>query len=354
MSRTLSTTSLSERAESLDVPRSVGIADDPADALEARLAVLEDARWSLSFSSAEAAADAVADLVPAGASIVAASTLTPPAEAALARASARGVEVIRVNTRDPIDVAGALRTSTKLLWLASPVGPRLELTDIRAVTTIARLAGVRTVVDNSVWTAANQRPLDLGADLVLYTQTGALLGAAELDLGAIAGRSAELRLALSVARGERSPTRADAGRALLGIETLALRAQKQELNALLVARRLNDNPHIKRVVSPALDSFAQRSIVRRQSTGIGPVLAIEVRGGTARIRAFLSALRLWSNAVALGGNRSAIVPEPGSPAWFTLSAGLEDGRELIADLERALRESAEQAVPEDPALSEAA
>lgn len=316
---------------------------DALTEFELRLAALERGAAAVAFASGSDAADAV--LREAGAEVVAAADIGPVARAALVRFAARGGRVVWVDGTDPVSVAGAITTSTGLVWVGAPIGASLAVPDIRALAAITRLAGARLVVDASPWTASIIRPLELGADASIVTEPATLVGAIDAAIGVVTVRDG--RWSTKLATDRKAPPKAEILRAALGLDTLALRLQRRELAALLVARRLAESPHARRVWFAGLESFPQRAVVKAQAHGVGPVLAAEIRGGPARVEAALRRLRVWSpidtqSRGLAGGNRSQAWIDAAS-GRVVLSAGLEDPRDLIDELEWALRVTAELA-----------
>lgn len=316
--------------------------------LERRLAEAEGAARAITFASGADAADAVFAEIAAGQEVVASTHASPILRAALARLASRGVRVVWVETHDPVAIAGALTISTRAVLVGVPSGPSLEIADLRALAAITRLASAKLIVDASPWTAATIKPLELGADASLITDPAALIGATDARFATVALRDTKWAGRIARWRDERAaPDDAEVARAALGLDTLTLRTQRRELAALLLARRLSESPHIRSVWFPGLDTFPQRSLVRSISAGLGPVLAVDVRGGAARVDAVLERLQLWSKrqereGSLTGGNRSLTWIDEGS-GRLILSPGLDDPARLIDELLWALRTTAELA-----------
>jgi len=268
-----------------------------------------------------------------------------------------GIEVTFVDQADTAAFERALRPATRLIMLETPSNPLLRLTDLAAVAALARERGVLTVVDNTVATPVNQRPLDHGADLVVHSVTKALSGHSDVLAGAVVG-SRELidrvwRTHLAVGS-VISPH--EAWLALRGLRTLGMRVERQNANALAVARFLAGHPAVAAVNYPGLPDHPQHDLARRQMRGHGGLLSFEPRGGAEAAERFLSALTLVRRAASLGGLHTLAVrpaamwsdgfteeqlAEAGvPPALVRVAVGVEDTGDLIADLDRALAAAA--------------
>jgi methionine-gamma-lyase len=266
-----------------------------------------------------------------------------------------GVEVTQVDQRDPAQFKKAIRPNTRLLLLESPSNPVMALTDLRAVGLIAREHGILTVIDNTFATPLNQRPLELGIDLVFYSATKYLGGHSDLVAGAVLGRRDlvekvwNCHVMLGAVLGP-----FDAWLLLRGLRTLALRVRQHNENALALAQFLEAHPAVKVVHYPGLKSHPQHELACRQMTGFGGMLSVELKGGYDAADRLLSNLRLPSRAASLGGVESLAV-HPASnflhymsleesekigiaPGLLRISVGIEAARDLIADFEQALAE----------------
>jgi methionine-gamma-lyase len=247
----------------------------------------------------------------------------------------------------------AIRPETKLVIAETPTNPLLDVTDLRAVCGAARGRGVLTLVDNTFATPINQRPIELGADLVVHSATKYLGGHSDLVAGVVAGPSALLDRIWDtslVLGGTLGPF--DAWLLLRGLRTLPLRIERHNATALAVARFLEWHPAVERVNYPGLESHPQHELARRQMSGFGGMLSFEVRGGAAAAERCIAGMTLAARAGSLGGVESLVVHpaamwahsmseerlrEAGiQPGLVRFSVGLEGERDLIADLERAL------------------
>jgi methionine-gamma-lyase len=264
-----------------------------------------------------------------------------------------GISVSFVDGTDPAAYAAAVGAKTKLLYLESPANPTLALTDVSAVVSIARECGLITVMDNTLATPVNQRPLDLGVDVVVHSATKYLGGHADLVAGVIVGDAEVIdRVRWNTNKllgGVISPL--TAWLVLRGIRTLALRMERHNRNAQTVAEFLDGHPKVSDVHYPGLRTHPQHEVARRQMSGFGGVLAFDVRG-VDEGRHLADTLRLCSLAVSFGDVATLIqhsatmthaqVPRPHrleagiTDGLMRMSVGIEDVTDIIADIERGL------------------
>lgn len=265
-----------------------------------------------------------------------------------------GVEFSFVDTADPGNVRKAVRDNTKLILTETPANPTMKLTDLEAVSGVAREHGILHAVDNTFLTPYFQRPLELGADLVVHSTTKYFDGHNATIGGAVITRTDEqakaLRFIMNATGMIMSPQ--VAWLTLQGAKTLSLRMDRQSANALAIARFLESHPAVIRVNYPGLESFPQHALARRQATGFGAMLSFEVRGGVTAGKRLMDRIKLWTLAENLGSVESlvthpvtmthaAVEPAERQRIGLTdglvrLSVGLEDAEDLIAALATAL------------------
>jgi cystathionine beta-lyase/cystathionine gamma-synthase len=265
-----------------------------------------------------------------------------------------GVEFSFIDTSDPETVRRSLRDNTKLIVTETPGNPTLKLTDIRAVSDIAQEAGIVHAVDNTFLTPYYQRPIELGADLVVHSTTKYFDGHNATVGGAVVARTSEhdetLRFVQNASGVIMSPQ--VAWLTLQGSKTLSVRMDSQSETALKVATFLENHPTVERVGYPGLKSFPQHELAKTQASGFGAMVWFEVTGGVQAGKVLMDSIELWSLAESLGSVES-LVTHPASmthadiePAkrvqagitdgLVRLSVGLEDAEDLIDALRKAL------------------
>ncbi len=323
---------------------------------EERLALLEGAEEAAATATGMAAVHAaLVSQLKAGDRVVAARLLFGSCHYILTELLPRfGVETVLVDGTHPDAWAAALDRPTRLVFFETPGNPTLELIDIAAVAKLAHRAGAKVIVDNVFATGVLQRPLEHGADLVVYSATKHIDGQGRCLGGAILSdrrtRTDLLQPYLKHTGPAMSPF--NAWVLLKGLETLALRVEEHSRNGLAVARFLDDHPGVERVLHPGLESHPQHALARRQMAGGGNLLAFRTGGGRARAFAVLNRLRLILISNNLGDAKSLVThPATTTHERFSaeqrarlgitddllrLSVGLEDPADLIADLDQAL------------------
>ncbi len=265
-----------------------------------------------------------------------------------------GVEVSLVDTTDPEDVRAAVRPNTKLIHVETPANPTTLVSDIAAIAGIARKAGALLSVDSTYSGLVLQRPLSLGADLVMHSLSKYINGHGDGLGGAVIGRRdliTRIRDAASIHLGATiSPF--NAWLIMRGAATLPLRMKQHSENGMAVARFLEAHPKVKFVRYPGLESHPQHDVARRQMSGFSGMINFALHGPKSGYFAFLQRLRVITHAVCLGHTESLVqfypqegdhpelgvlnYPEDIGEGFLRLSVGLEDPEDLIADLKQAL------------------
>jgi cystathionine beta-lyase len=329
---------------------------NPTRALvEAQLAALEGGRHAAAFASGMAALTALTRLVAPGEEILAGDDLYGGTTRLLAQVAPRqGIGVRWVDAADPAALAAALSPATRLVLLETPTNPLLEVVDIAAAAAVAHAAGVLLAVDNSLLSPLLQRPLLLGADLVVHSATKALCGHSDTTAGAVVTGDPDLHRRLAFHQNAEGAGLApfDSWLLLRGVKTLALRVERQCAAAQRVARFLAGHPRVERVLYPGLPEHPGHAVQRRQASGAGPVVSFTT-GDPELSRRVIEALRLFTIAVSFGGvgstaslprrmSHASIPPDLAErlapPADLVrLSVGIEDVEDLVEDLERAFR-----------------
>ena len=294
-----------------------------------------DGGTALTFASGMAAVSAVVALVPPG-GVVVVPTHAYLGVHDLLRDAVSGGRLADVRVVDVADTTAVVRATAgaDLVWVESPTNPMLEVADLPAIAAAARTSGALLAFDETFLTPLVTRGLDLGADVVVHSVTKYLAGHSDVVLGAVVTRDEELAARLLAHRSRHGsiPGTLEAWLALRGVRTLALRVERAQQNAAVLAERLAGQTAVERVRYP----------------GFGAILAIEVRGGAAGAQAVSEAVRLWVHATSLGGVESSLerrrrwpgesptVPE----SLLRLSVGIEDVEDLWADLSCALAAAA--------------
>jgi methionine-gamma-lyase len=325
-------------------------------ALEEAVATLEGGWGALATSSGMAAiVNVFFTHLHAGAHLVGTDSVYGPTRTAVETRFRRfGVDSSFVDTTDPANIRRAIRPDTTMLYIETPENPTLRLTDIRACAEIAREHDLLLVVDNTFATPVLQRPLELGADIVVHSMTKFLNGHADVVAGIIVPATEELhrelRQTLNFHGGCIDPHQA--WLVHRGLKTLGLRVAQAQRNATLVSELLHTHPAIEWVRYPGAEDHPQRALVERQMDGPGALLCFGVEGGLEGGRRLMERLRIATLAVSLGGVET-LVEHPASmthagmdPAdreaagisdnLIRLAVGCEDAEDLIEDLERAL------------------
>ena len=327
--------------------------DNPTrTALQACLASLESGRYALAFASGLAATTTLMLMLRAGDHVICGDDVYGGTYRLFQRVMAdKGLTFDFVDTSDPANGAAAIGPYTRLIWLETPTNPLLKLADIAAIARIGRERGVLTLVDNTFASPYGQRPLELGADLVLHSTTKYIGGHSDVVGGALImsddGLYERLKFLQNAAGGV--PGAFDCWLVLRGVKTLAVRMREHERNAMSIAQHLLDRPEIERVIYPGLESHPQYDLARRQMSCFGGMISVVLRGGEATAREMARRTRVFTLAESLGGVESLIeVPAamthmsvagsklevPGG--LVRLSVGIEDLSDLIADLDQAL------------------
>ncbi len=265
-----------------------------------------------------------------------------------------GIEIEYVDTSRPEAVAAAMRPATRLVHVETPSNPTMVLSDIRAISEIAHAKGAEVSVDNTFMSPVLQRPLELGADIVMHSTTKYLNGHSDGIGGALVGSKPEHKeryLLIQKSTGAiLSPF--ECYLVLRGIKTMPLRIKQHEENGRAVAEYLSTHPKVSRLAYPGLKNHPQHELALRQQKGFGAMLSFDV-GSRAGAGRFLGALKIFLNAESLGGVESlashsattthaALSDEERAAAGITdgmirLSVGIEDKEDLIADLEQGLK-----------------
>ncbi|HEY6333435.1 MAG TPA: cystathionine gamma-synthase [Blastocatellia bacterium] len=323
-------------------------------ALEQNLAALEGGKACFAFSSGMAAINAVASLLDAGNHAVVSDNTYGGTFRLFDKVLRRfGLEFTYVDTRDPANVERAIRPSTRMAFIETPTNPVMSLTDISRVSEITRSRQVRLVVDNTFMSPYFQRPLELGADIVVHSTTKYLNGHSDSVGGAVIlnddGDIERLRFIQNAAGAILSPM--DSWLVMRGTKTLAVRMRQHDENGRLVAKFLSEHPTVKKVYYPGLKSHPQYNLACRQMSGFGGMLSFE-SGSLENAARIMETVRLCTPGESLGGvetliSHPATMTHASVPAaertrlgitdgLVRISVGIEDADDILADLDHAL------------------
>ncbi|HUL21345.1 MAG TPA: PLP-dependent aspartate aminotransferase family protein [Thermodesulfobacteriota bacterium] len=328
------------------------------DALEKRLAALEDAAFGLAFASGMAAESTLAiTLLHAGDHVLAFDDLYGGTRRLFNHILDPHfkVETTYVDARDPRRVQEAIRSNTRLIWLESPTNPLMKICDLAAISKIAKEVNIPVVVDNTFLSPYFQKPLRLGATVVVHSSTKYLNGHSDSVGGAVMLSDEDLYRQLKFNQNAMGAILSpfDSFLVLRGIKTLAVRMREHQQNALRLASYLEKHPKVERVNYPGLKSHPQHALAERQATGHGGMLSFEINGGLKEAERFLENVKLFALAESLGGVESliehpALMTHASVPkeireqsgltdSLIRVSVGIEHIDDLIADFDRAFQ-----------------
>jgi methionine-gamma-lyase len=339
-------------------------------ALEEAVALLEGGHSALATSSGMAAIfNTFFAYLETGAHLIGTNSVYGPSRVVVEKHFSRfGVRSTFVDTSNPDNIRAAIRPETKMLYIETPENPTIRLTDIAACSEIAREHGLLLVVDNTFATPLLQRPLELGADIVVHSMTKFLNGHADVVAGVIVTANEEqrkkLRLSLNHHGGCIDPHQA--WLVHRGIKTLGLRVRQAQANAMAISDLLHDHPAVEWVLYPGAEDHPQRDLAEQQMDGGGAVLCFGVHGGLEGGKQLMENVRLATLAVSLGGVET-LIEHPASMTHASLSreareqagitdnlirlaVGCENPEDLLADLATAL-DTLRDEKPEEPAAA---
>jgi cystathionine gamma-lyase len=324
-------------------------------ALEQRYASLENTAYGLGFASGLAAeATVLFALVKPGDHVIGFDDLYGGTKRLFHQWEENyGAKISLVDASQPENIEKAILPETKLIWLESPSNPLLKVCDIKAIAEIAHRHKMLVVVDNTFLSPYFQKPADLGADIVIHSITKYIAGHSDVIGGAIMLNDKTLYERLKFCQNSLGvvPSPFDCYMVLRGLKTLSLRMEKHQSNALSIATYLENHPKVARVYYPGLKSHPQYEIGLRQASGFGGMISFEIKGGEKEAVEFLESLELFTLAESLGGVES-LIEHPGlmthssitakerelagiKDSLIRVSIGVEDKKDLIADLEQA-------------------
>ena len=324
-------------------------------ALEKNIASLEEGNYGLVFSSGMSSISTITQLLNAGDHIVCCDDVYGGTFRLFDKVLKRyKLEFDFVNLTNPQSLEKYVKDNTKIVWLESPSNPLLKLVDIEAITHIAKKNNILVVVDNTFATPFFQKPLKLGADIVMHSTTKYLNGHSDVIGGALVTNDRELYDKLQFLQNAVGavPGPLDCFLVLRGIKTLAVRMGRHEENAMKIAQYLGNHSKVRKVIYPGLKSHPQHELARKQMVGFGGIITFFIKGGLEAARRFLERVKIFSLAESLGGVESliehpAIMTHASLPKelreklgisdeLIRVSVGIENVDDLIDDLEKAL------------------
>ena len=325
-------------------------------AYERCIADLENGMRGFALGSGMAAIATALELFPAGTHVVAMDDVYGGTFRLFERVrkSTASLSVTYADLTKPENFSAAIRPETKLVWIETPTNPLLKIVDIEAIAAIAKRRGVLVGCDNTFASPYCQRPLDLGADIVMHSATKYIAGHSDVVGGVLVVKDKELGERLQFLQNSVGAIQGpfDSYLALRGLKTLSLRLERHCSNAAAIAEWLEAHPAIARVSYPGLKSHAGHAVARRQMDAFGGMITIFLKGGLSAARAMLERVELFTLAESLGGVES-LIEHPGimthasippdrrkelgvDDSLVRLSVGVEDLDDLRRDLEQAL------------------
>jgi len=324
-------------------------------ALEDVLASLEDGRYGLAFASGVAATAAVFNLLKPGNHIVVGDDIYGGTYRLIESVYKHtGLKITYADVDDVDSFEKAIGKETKLIWIETPTNPLLKIIDIKRLSTIAKRKNIILAVDNTFASPYFQKPLTLGADIVVHSTTKYLSGHSDIIGGAVITSSGKLYSDLKFYQNAAGavPGPWDCWLVIRGIKTLAIRMREHEKNALFLAKYLEKHPKVEKVYYPGLPGSKRYDIARKQMSGFGGMISLELKGGFPAVEKFISKLKIFLLAESLGGVESLVCYPPKMTHGFfsaeereqrgikdnlvRLSVGIEHINDLKDDIERAL------------------
>ncbi len=324
-------------------------------ALETNIASLEDGDYGLAFPSGMSAISTVIQMLDAGDHVISCDDVYSGTFRMFEKVLTRqNLEFDFVDLSKPESLKKHIKDNTKIIWMESPSNPLLKITDIAAITNIAKSNNIVTVFDNTFATPFFQNPLNLGVDIIVHSTTKYLNGHSDIIGGAIVTNDRELfdkiRFIQNAAGAVPGPF--DCFLVLRGIKTLAVRMERHTENALKIAQFLENHSKVRNVIYPGLESHPQHELAKKQMSGFGGMITFFIKGGIESARSCLEKVEIFSLAESLGGVESliehpAIMTHTSLPKevkeklgisdeLIRISVGIENVDDLIDDLEKAL------------------
>ncbi|MFL5812781.1 MAG: cystathionine gamma-synthase [Bdellovibrionia bacterium] len=319
------------------------------------VAALEGGKYGLAFSSGLATTATIMQTLKSGDHVVCSDDVYGGTFRIFDKVFKNyGIEFSFVDLSDLAKAEAAFRPNTKMVWVETPTNPMLKLIDIAAIAAMAKKRGVISVVDNTFMSSYFQKPLSLGADVVVHSITKYMNGHSDVVGGILVTSNDALYTQLKFLQNAVGavPAPMDCFLVMRGLKTLHVRMERHAENAMEIAKYLEKHPKVESVVYPGLESHPQHQLARKQMTGFGGMITFFIKGGLPQARTFLENVKLFTLAESLGGVESliehpAIMTHASVPAesrkalgihdnLVRVSVGIEDLADLKADLEQAL------------------
>lgn len=330
--------------------------DNPTrTAYQTCVAALEGGKYGLAFASGLATTDAIMHMLKTGDHVLVCDDVYGGTFRIFDKVFKRlGIDFTFVDASDPKKVEGAFKPNTKLFWMESPTNPMLKILDIQALAAMSKQRGVISVVDNTFMSSYFQKPLSLGADVVVHSVTKYMNGHSDVVGGVLVTNRQDLYQELKFLQNAVGgvPAPMDCFLVMRGLKTLHVRMERHAQSAMEIARLLEKHPKVQKVIYPGLESHPQHQLARKQMSGFGGMITFFIKGGLPEARSFLEKVKIFTLAESLGGVESliehpAIMTHASIPSetrqqlgihdnLIRVSVGIEDIEDLKADLLQAL------------------
>ena len=333
------------------------VANPTRTALDTCIAALEDGKFGLSFSSGLAAEHAILSMLRPGEHVIVPEDMYGGTYRLIKEIlEPYNIKVSFIDFTNLDEIKNAFLPSTKLVWIETPTNPVLKIFDIQAISEISHKKGAIVVVDNTFATPFFQKPLLLGADIVIHSTTKYINGHSDIIGGAVVLNDAVMyeKILLVQKTVGAVPSPFDSWLTLRGVKTLAVRMRQHEINAFKVAEFLQKAPNVEAVLFPGLSTHPGHDIAKKQMTGFGGLVSFRIKGGLNEANVFFRKLKIFQLADSLGGveslaNYSALMTHESFPPelrkkigvtdnLIRLSIGIEHVDDLIEDLRQAFKD----------------
>ncbi|PJA97462.1 MAG: cystathionine gamma-synthase [Ignavibacteriales bacterium CG_4_9_14_3_um_filter_34_10] len=323
--------------------------------LEQNIAVLEDGKYALAFSSGVAAIHSLTGILKSGDHVIVSDNVYGGTYRLFDKSLSQfGITFSWIDFDDLLSVEKAITLQTKILFIETPTNPLLNLIDINRVSELAHKHNLLCVVDNTFMTPFFQKPLNLGADVVIHSSTKYLNGHSDVIGGLVVMNDKVVFDKIKFVQNSIGaiPSPFDCWLVLRSIKTLAVRMKQHNKNALQIAKILSSNKNIKKIIYPGLETHPQHELAKEQMTGFGGIITIELND-FEKTKSFLNKLKIFTLAESLGGveslvNHSATMTHASlsnegrlkigiTDSLIRISVGIEDVEDLIQDLNQALK-----------------